>query len=339
MKFIFSLLTITFSLTQVYGQRNETPEIAFLLDKKIIKIDTLTFKKMLVIDTMQNPNHEKIYCSNFSDLFHLPSSFMSLLFYLNYSFEILNKKSTAVLIPSKKLCKEYINLKIKAGEYYYVDGLNSDYIISDDIKFDIILFPSLRDTINKLSKKIIGFSKKEKEKTAYLLSNFDSDKSTLDFIKSEIDLSLKINEPYSKGSLEIMISILKNIKAQQGLKRKTKKEIKINFLEAFNDIFFAINNKAINSNINDIPIIFNENDSLNEPIHFERIYYCPIWNTLDIKEVTINTNTHKSVLPIGDYYFWGSNDSIKKIPNTLPKVYKIRWQSLDAFQKVTLRYN
>jgi hypothetical protein len=338
MKFIFSFLAIIFSITQVYGQRNEIPEVAFIIDKKVIKIDSLTFKKLLVIDTMQNPNHEKIYCSNFSDLFHLPSSYMSLLFYLNSSFAILNNKATPVLVPSKKLCTEYINLKIKAGEYQYIEGLNSDYIISDDIKFDIILFPSLRDTLNKLSKEIIDFSKKEKEKETFL-SNFDSDKSKLEFIKTEINLSFKINEPYSKGSLKVMISMLKNIIAQQNLNNKTKKEIKINNLERFNDIFFAINNKAINSNINDIPLIFNLVDSLNQHSHFERIYYCPIWDTLDISEITFNANPLKSILPICDYYFWGSNDGIKKFPNSLPKAYKIRWQSLDAFQKITLKSN
>lgn len=337
MKFIFAFLAVIFTITQLYGQSNKIPEIAFHIDEKIIKIDTLTFKKMLVRDTIQNPNHEKIYCSNFSDLFHLPSSYLSLLFNLNSSFAILNNKSTPALVLSKELGLKYINFKIKAGEYDYVDGLNSDYIISDDIKFDMILFPSLRDTLNELSKQIIGVSKKEKE--TLLIGDLDSDESKLDFIKTEIDLSFKINEPYSEGSLKVMISMLKNIIAQQNLINNTKKKIKINYLDRFSDIFFAINNKAINRNINDVPILFNVVDSLNQPAHFDRIYFCPIWDTLDINEITFNTNTLKAILPICDYYIWGSNEGIKNFPNYHPNVYKIRWQSLDALQKITLKCN
>ncbi|MEQ1553816.1 MAG: hypothetical protein ABL929_06545, partial [Ferruginibacter sp.] len=91
--------------------------------------------------------------------------------------------------------------------------------------------------------------------------------------------------------------------------------------------------------INDIPIIFNIVDSVNMPIHFDRIYYCPIWDTLDINEIKFNINPVKSILPICDYFFWVGNDGIKKFPNTSQKEYKIRWQSLDASQKITLKYN
>ncbi|NOT94138.1 hypothetical protein [Ferruginibacter sp.] len=337
MKFLLASLAIIVSLTEVYGQRNEIPEIAFLFKNKVINIDTLTFKKMLVIDTIQNPNRENIYCSNFSDLFHLPSSYEALLFYLNSSDVILNNKSTPAIVPSTRLCMQYINLKIKAGDYHYVNGLNSDYIISDDVKFDIILFPGLRDTLSKLTKKIIGFAKNDREIMNLIKIDFNSDKSKLEFIKTQVDGNLKFNKPYSKGSLEVMLSILKNVIAQQSLNSKSKKELKVNYLEMFSDIFFAIDNKAINNNINDIPITFNIVDSLNQPTHFDKIYYCPVWNTLDIREITCNNPT-KSVLPISDYYFWGSNDGIKKLPDNFPRVYKIRWQSLDVSQKIILKY-
>lgn len=222
-------MTIALAMTKGYGQKNTIPQVAFLVNDTVIKIDSITFHKLFVQDTLKLCNNGRFCCSNYSDIFS-KYSLGALICYLNPAIQRGISKPIKIILPSHDLCTKYITSKIQKTQ---VTGNNN-------ASFDIIINPDLRDSLEKIVSQITDCRYHD-------IGKIDSIQS----IKVTISTLLSQNKPLSKMSLESLINISRNIVAicrnDFSSKYADISEDLVNYLNTV----FKIFNDSLNNNIND----------------------------------------------------------------------------------------
>ena len=229
MKKFIILTAIVLAALKGYCQQNPIPQVAFLVNDTVIKIDSATFDKLLVEDTLKICKDGRFCCSNYSDIFS-KNSLGALILYLNPTINKGYSKQTKILLPSYDLCTKYIKDKTqKTG----ASGNNTS-------SFDIIIYPSLRDTLEKIASQIT-------ECKYYDIGKIDSIRT----IKVTINALLTQNKPLSKMSLESLINISKNIAAPCQSNYDRNDASNSESLASYQNTVFKIFRNSINLNIND----------------------------------------------------------------------------------------
>lgn len=290
MKFNYILVLILFACLKCSAQ--EIPQVAFLFEDKKINIDYSSFKKLLISDTIHSDFYEKLYSSMYND-FEEKQSFTELIKLLNPSFvdSLENTNITngiKVIVPSYNLSMKYIKSKVK---------FENKYTFSSPT-FDIILYPQLRDSLEKLTKNMVGCSHYDKEKVQEVRE-----------LQTSINSILKQNLPVSKTSLESLIDITAFVNGQTHRNCGADDDVNTENFTLFKNVGFEVLKKAIAGNTTDVPVIIQTVDKDGTPVKSVDVYYCPVWAPSDVQKISSLTNPIKKNLPIADYYFWSGEEN------------------------------
>lgn len=227
MKYVYILIVLFCIAFKSYGQRNNIPQVAFLINSEVIQIDSATFRNFLVLDTLKESKSGISYSSNYSNIFY-KSSLSALIFYLN---PVLKKGyiiPPPITVPSYSLCTEFIRKNTKQN------------IISEEeiSSFDIILYPSLRDSLNKYFSQITEcpyYSEKQI--------------SAIRTMKVTINAMLEQNRPISKKGLEYLLDIVQKMGIECKSKNTQNDFTTLNKLLIYQKSVFNIFRNSINDDI------------------------------------------------------------------------------------------